>query len=279
MKSENDPLRLIPTKHAPEARADIGTGLKAARARKGYSIEAVTQHTRIPRKFLEALEANRFEEFPALAYLRGFLKTYCDYLEVDFEAVWKQVLPEPAAADPAAAAAVKAVPAPAAKPAARAPASDAPASTHKAAPQAAKPAKPQTRLGHPEESEGPKISSWAVIAVALGLGLVLWLALGRGADGPPAPAEPVAPAALQPLGGPREPLLGISARGDAWISVVVDGTLRYEGRVPLNSKQEWKMRRAVVLRTSDPGALELTIDGAATGLPKPDASGAYRIEP
>ncbi|MBU6430493.1 MAG: helix-turn-helix domain-containing protein, partial [Cyanobacteria bacterium REEB65] len=75
MESDRDPLRKIPTKHAPEVKADIGSALKAARTRKGATLEAVGQHTRIPKKFLDALENNRFEEFPALAYLRGFLKS------------------------------------------------------------------------------------------------------------------------------------------------------------------------------------------------------------
>src|SRR5579883_848902 len=89
MQNERDPLRKIPTKHAPEPKADIGSTLRAAREKRGHTLEAVSQQTRISRRFLEALEKNRFDEFPALAYLRGFLKSYCDYLELEFEPLWR----------------------------------------------------------------------------------------------------------------------------------------------------------------------------------------------
>ena len=59
MESDRDPLRKIPTKYAPEAKADIGSSLKAARVKKGASLDAVSQQTRISKRFLEALEANR----------------------------------------------------------------------------------------------------------------------------------------------------------------------------------------------------------------------------
>jgi cytoskeletal protein RodZ len=74
--SAHDPLRKIQAQHVPETRGDIGSKLKAARQKRGQSVEAVVSHTRIPKKLIEALEGNRLEEFPALAYLRGFLRTY-----------------------------------------------------------------------------------------------------------------------------------------------------------------------------------------------------------
>src|SRR5882762_8006576 len=92
MESEaKQSLRKIPASRPPESQADIGSILKAAREQKGHTLDSVSQHTRISRKFLAALEANKFEEFPALAYLRGFLKSYCDYLEIEFAPLWLKV--------------------------------------------------------------------------------------------------------------------------------------------------------------------------------------------
>ena len=85
--NENNPLRKMPSRPVAPIAADIGSALKEARHKKGHSLEAASLTTRIPKKFLEALEANRLEEIPAEAYLRGFLKNYCDYLETDFEPV------------------------------------------------------------------------------------------------------------------------------------------------------------------------------------------------
>ncbi len=89
LEQEPDPLRRIPTKHTTALRAEIGPILRAARLKRGQSLEAVAQQTRISKRFLEALEENRFEQFPAVVYLRGFLKSYCEHLDVNFEDIWK----------------------------------------------------------------------------------------------------------------------------------------------------------------------------------------------
>ena len=101
MIPNSDPLRRLHTPLVPEIKTEIGAALKAARLKKGQSLEAVSQQTRISKRFLSALEENRFEEFPALAYLRGFLKSYCDYLDLDFEAFWRAIQAEtPTTAQP-----------------------------------------------------------------------------------------------------------------------------------------------------------------------------------
>jgi len=61
----------------------LGEGLKAAREERGISIEQATHETNISRKFLEALEREEFNEFPAEAYLIGFLRTYSEFLGLD----------------------------------------------------------------------------------------------------------------------------------------------------------------------------------------------------
>ncbi|MDE2489324.1 MAG: helix-turn-helix domain-containing protein, partial [Elusimicrobia bacterium] len=98
IQNEPDPLRRIPTKHVAGIRAEIGSVLLAARKKKGLSQEAVAQQTRIPKRYLDAFENDRFDDFPALVYLRGFLKSYCDFLEVPFDELWARI-EAPAAAD------------------------------------------------------------------------------------------------------------------------------------------------------------------------------------
>ena len=39
--------------------------------------------TRIPRRYLHALEDERFELLPGSAYAKGFLRVYADYLGLD----------------------------------------------------------------------------------------------------------------------------------------------------------------------------------------------------
>ncbi len=61
----------------------IGATLRGAREGRGISIEQAAQETRISARFLDALEAERFEALPAPVYVRGFLRSYANYLRVD----------------------------------------------------------------------------------------------------------------------------------------------------------------------------------------------------
>ncbi|MGK2966472.1 MAG: helix-turn-helix domain-containing protein [Tepidiformaceae bacterium] len=62
---------------------DIGETLRAARESRGLSIEQAAQDTRISARFIEAIEAEDFDALPAPVYVRGFLRSYSNYLRVD----------------------------------------------------------------------------------------------------------------------------------------------------------------------------------------------------
>jgi len=63
----------------------VGEILLAARERKGRSLEEASEDTRIAVKNLEYLETDNFEALPAKVYVRGFLRTYASYLDLDVE--------------------------------------------------------------------------------------------------------------------------------------------------------------------------------------------------
>ena len=63
--------------------AGIGEALRSTRERRGLSIDEVARETRISPRFLEALEAEQFEELPAPVYVRGFLRSYANYLKIE----------------------------------------------------------------------------------------------------------------------------------------------------------------------------------------------------
>jgi hypothetical protein len=61
----------------------IGARLRLARENRGMTIEAAERDTHIARHHLEALEDERFDTFSAPVYLRGFLRSYSQYLGLD----------------------------------------------------------------------------------------------------------------------------------------------------------------------------------------------------
>ncbi len=61
----------------------LGETLRRARLAKGITFEDAERVTRIPRKYLEALELENFGILPAPVYARGFLRSYAGYLGLD----------------------------------------------------------------------------------------------------------------------------------------------------------------------------------------------------
>ncbi len=60
----------------------VGSYLKQGREARSLSLEEVANITRIPRKTLLSLEADRFEELPAGVFVRGYIKAYASTVEV-----------------------------------------------------------------------------------------------------------------------------------------------------------------------------------------------------
>jgi cytoskeleton protein RodZ len=50
---------------------------------RNLSIEQVASDTRISARFIQALEDEQFDELPAPVYVRGFLRSYANYLKID----------------------------------------------------------------------------------------------------------------------------------------------------------------------------------------------------
>ncbi len=68
----------------PQMQVDrIGDILRRTRERRGDDLGAIADYLCIRRGFLEALENSRYDEFPADAYVIGFLRSYAELLGLD----------------------------------------------------------------------------------------------------------------------------------------------------------------------------------------------------
>ena len=61
----------------------LGETLQRARLARGVTLEEAERTTRISRRYLEALENEKFGLLPAPVYARGFLRTYARYLGLE----------------------------------------------------------------------------------------------------------------------------------------------------------------------------------------------------
>jgi cytoskeletal protein RodZ len=62
---------------------EIGGSLREARLKRGLTSADVQKAIRIRDRYLQALEEERWELLPGDAYVKGFLRTYADYLGLD----------------------------------------------------------------------------------------------------------------------------------------------------------------------------------------------------
>jgi hypothetical protein len=62
---------------------EIGNSLREARYRQQLELSDVELATKIRARYLQALEEENFDALPAQTYVKGFLRTYADYLGLD----------------------------------------------------------------------------------------------------------------------------------------------------------------------------------------------------
>ncbi len=62
---------------------EIGNSLREARVRRGVDFGEAELATKIRGKYLRALEEEQFSLLPAQTYVKGFLRTYAEYLGLD----------------------------------------------------------------------------------------------------------------------------------------------------------------------------------------------------
>jgi len=65
----------------------IGDYLKTERQTRRLSIEEVSRTTRIPRRTLESLEGDRFDDLPSGVFVRGFIKAYASAVDIDADEI------------------------------------------------------------------------------------------------------------------------------------------------------------------------------------------------
>ena len=63
--------------------AGEGALLRAAREKKGWSLRDAEEATKIRMRYLEALEEENYDILPGAVYVKGFLRNYAKYLEID----------------------------------------------------------------------------------------------------------------------------------------------------------------------------------------------------
>lgn len=238
----------------------LGGHLRELRTARGVSLDDIARATRVTKGYLEALEEERTADLPAPVFARGFIRSYCQFLQVPADEALEEYSHLVAAAA--------------------------------AAPPRAAPA----RGRGPARPGGPLLMS-VILLVVLGVALVgvtLWLRgepgkrgagpvapapvassrpadsapLPTAGDAPPAsagtaaslPAPPAAPAARAEPGQPGHRLL-IRAVELTWVRVQPDGGPPVEELLQAGTVREWTASTRFVLTVGNAAGIEIELDG------------------
>lgn len=63
----------------------IGNTLKTARQKTGLSLKMIAKHIQIDKKYLEALENDKWQNLPGEIYAKNFIKKYCQFLSQEYK--------------------------------------------------------------------------------------------------------------------------------------------------------------------------------------------------
>jgi len=225
---------------------EIGNSLREARLRQGLEIPRIEAETKIRGKYLRALEEEQFEVLPGDTYVKGFLRTYADYLGLDGQLYLDEYSSRFAAAEE--------VP-------------------------FAQSAEPRRRQRRRMESNLVVVALAAIVAVTI---LVVVGLSGLGSDSggetplPGTTTEPTtteaepsatttgADGAEEEAAAPRVRLVLTAARGDSFLQVRnggVNGRLLWEGTLEQGQTQRFLKYRRLWIDLDEPQNLNVKLNG------------------
>lgn len=73
-----------------EQQSNVGKKLRAAREAKGYTLDDLQQITKIQKRYLIAIEDDKFDQLPGDFYVRAFVKQYANTVGLDGDDLLKQ---------------------------------------------------------------------------------------------------------------------------------------------------------------------------------------------
>ena len=225
---------------------EIGNSLREARLRQGLEFPRIETETKIRAKYLRALEEEQFEVLPGDTYVKGFLRTYADYLGLDGQLYVDEYNSRFATVEEVAAA----------------------------------PSTPRRRRARPVESNLVVVALAAIVAVTV---LVVVGLAGIGSESPEqSPLVDTSPGTTttdetstepettgqapgsQGRSAARARLVLTAVRGECWVQVRangVNGRLLYEGTLEVGQTQRFGKHRRLWVELGAPANLNAKLNG------------------
>jgi cytoskeleton protein RodZ len=261
---------------APNGDAKIGQVLEKARKQRGLTLDEVEHATKIRKRYLAGLEREDFGALPDAVYVRGFLKTYANYLGLDGEELSRELKDRR-------------------KPRReRGAAYGVPYGTPYGTSKTSDFDRPLINPGELSASRRsiPKATILTLLVALLALAAVVGVLyyVGRGVqisgENPSPPARPSEEQAAgsskqEPDGAPQEEKKEAAGAAEpqpdsltvvvrvegapSWLSILADGNLRYEQIAQPGFSQTFEAQREISIRTGNAGAVGVEVNGQDLG--------------
>lgn len=234
----------------------FGTWLRRQRQTRGIELREIADHTKISIRYLEALEADRFDVLPAPVFTKGFLSQYGRYIGLDADQVVNTYLNALQEGDPS--------------------------------------RTEEPSLGRSDRHRA--VLMFLVVAGFVGLlGLAGYFTIwkGRASEARGGERPPIAAPALQPTAPPPEQeLLALEESpamaplvvtldfvDDSWLETVVDGERQLSEQVGKGESRRILGHEAVVLGLGNASGVRVEVNGMPYALPPPsEGPGIQQVE-
>ena len=207
---------------------EIGNTLREARLRRSLDIADCEAGTKIRAKYLRALEEEQFEVLPGGTYIRGFLRTYAEFLELDGRLVLDEFESRFVSR------------------------SDRPGHDPESA---------RRRANRRRSREGRMLAISATVVLVAATGLWVGFADDGGDEPPPAPAAADLTAVFTATGN-RPTYLEVRQEGPS------GATLFTPASIPPGEGKEVTAKPPIWVHVGDGSGLRVTVDGDAVTTPK-----------
>jgi cytoskeletal protein RodZ len=216
---------------------EIGTSLREARLRQGLDFPELEQTTKIRGKYLRALEDEQFDLLPAQTYVKGFLRSYADFLGLDGQLYVDEYNSRYVVGE-----------------------DDAPFRARRAAPRA----------------RSPRVQSRVVLLTLLGIAIVTALVIVAWTRGNPQQQNVpglTSPSTTKPAAAPARPrtptrvrLVVRASLGSSWLRVQRGSRVLFQNWLDLNEVRVFT-GRSLRVEARTPAALVLRLNGKKVTFP------------
>jgi len=260
---------------------EIGNTLREARLRRGLDILDCEAETKIRAKYLRAMEEEQFDLMPSPTYVRGFLRTYADFLDLDGRLVLDEYesrfgaysLSQEGGARPGR-----------------------PSRSDSGGPRRSP--EPPRRPGRPRKRRRTEVQLlWLAIGGVMAVALLIWLGVGQSDTQTPVAPTPTTstgprsvPAVVEPDTASTEApvrakktqivLAGTGVNG-CWVQVRsrnAKGRIVFEQILAPGDSQTFRVAEAIWVNASNPAELVVTVGGKVTDL-NSTSGGTWLITP